>query len=84
MLTDTVTKELKEQIYKRALGACECTNAMGRCGHHPQARRCANSLGFTWEINCKEIEGPQTATNVIAMCEQCYRNSPAHWKSKGW
>jgi hypothetical protein len=84
MPTDTVIDEFKEQIYKRALGACECTNVMGRCGHHHQAGRCTNSLGFSWEIHRKELDGPQTATNVIALCEQCYRNTPAYRKSKGW
>ena len=80
----TVTEELKEQIYERAQGACECINATGRCAHHGPPGHCANSLGFSWEIQPKDVDGPVTVANLIAVCEQCYRNTPAYWKSRGW
>lgn len=83
-MLQTVTDELKEKIFQRAQGACECVNTAGRCGHHRQPERCANSLGFSWQLHPKQLEAPVTLNNVIAMCEQCYRNSPTYWKNKGW
>jgi hypothetical protein len=83
-MLDTVTDELKKQVYQRAQGACECANVMGRCAHHHPPGRCANSLGYSWKIQPKEAEGPITTTNLIALCEQCYRNTPAFQKTRGW
>jgi hypothetical protein len=83
-MLQTVPEELKTKILHRAQGACECTNPVGRCSHHRPPERCSNSLGFSWELHPKQLEAPVTLGNVVAMCEQCYRNSPAYWKSKGW
>ena len=74
------TAELRDQVFERARGACECT--MQKCGHH--SGRCPNSLGFSWELQRIEAGGPSAAANVMAICEQCYRNTPEYWESKKW
>jgi hypothetical protein len=79
MATSTVGA-LREQIYERARGACECTRQ--KCGHH--AGRCLNSLGYSWELQRIQADGPSMAVNLIALCEQCYHNTPDYWASKRW
>ena len=71
---------LREQVYVRARGACECTRQ--KCGHH--SGRCPNSLGYSWEPQRVDTDRPYTAVNAIALCEQCYRNTPEYWASKRW
>lgn len=70
---------LREDIYTRAKGQCECT--MKTCDHH--TGRCTNLLrGSSWDLHRLTAGGAYVPSNVLAMCEQCHPNTPSYGVGK--
>jgi len=65
---------IREDVYKRAGGKCECT--MKTCSHH--AGRCSAILRGEWEVHRLTAGGPYVLSNVIAMCQTCHRSTPSY------
>jgi hypothetical protein len=66
------TERLREAVYKRAGGLCECT--MKTCNH--RGARCNAVLGRNWELHRVSLDGGYILTNVIATCETCQSQLP--------
>jgi hypothetical protein len=64
---------IREDVYKRAGGKCECT--MKSCSHH--TGRCNAQLRGEREVHRVTAGGPYTLSNVIAMCQTCHRKTPS-------
>ena len=64
---------LREDVFARAGGRCECT--MKNCGH---TGRCSAMLRGEWEIHRINAGGAYTLSNVIGMCQTCHRNTPSY------
>jgi len=75
-----ISKETRSEVYRRAGGRCECT--MSVCSHHRAGTRCPRSLvsGY-WEAHHRWAEGPDTASNLIAMCATCHKNTRTYGRS---
>jgi len=65
---------LRDEVYRRAGGRCECT--MVTCSHH--SGRCNVVLRGEWEVHHVTAGGPDTLSNVKAMCQTCHRNTPSY------
>jgi hypothetical protein len=72
-MTDGPTQTLRDDVYRRADGRCECD--MKVCGH---AGRCTNALRGEWELHRRTAGGPYTMANVLGMCQTCHRNTPSY------
>ncbi len=69
-----ISESLRLEIYRRAGGRCECT--MSVCSHHSAGQRCPHTLvAGSWEVHHKTSGGPDTASNLIAMCATCHKNT---------
>lgn len=66
-----ISEETKKELYKRAGGICECI--MNVCDHRG---RCTRTLapGY-WDAHHKNADGPDTTSNLIAMCATCHKNT---------
>ena len=74
-----ITKDTRDEIFQRANGKCEC--AMNICDH---SGRCNKPLGYSWEAHHKTSVasgGTDTASNLIAMCEPCHKNTRTYGRS---
>lgn len=67
-----ITPETRTALYHRAGGRCECT--MNVCDHG--GRRCHRGLstGY-WEAHHRSSGGPDTLSNLVAMCATCHKNT---------
>ena len=72
-MADSPSQELRDAVYKRAGGRCECT--MKNCGH---TGRCTATLRGEWELHRVTAGGSYTLSNVIGMCQTCHRNTPTY------
>ncbi len=75
-----VRKSIKDKLYKRAGGRCECT--MSVCKHH--VGRCNKSLvpGY-WDAHHKtsvRSGGEDSLSNLVAMCATCHKNTRTYGK----
>ena len=70
----SISTKVKEDLYKRAGGKCECT--MSKCSHH--TGRCNAMLRGAWEAHRVTAGGAYTLSNLIAMCQICHRNTPSY------
>lgn len=72
-----ISEETRKALYSRAQGQCECTMAV--CNHHRPGQRCTRSLvaGY-WDAHHKTSGGPDTLSNLIAMCATCHKNTPSY------
>ena len=68
---------LRDDVYKRAGGRCECT--MKSCGH---TGRCTAMLRGEWEVHRLTAGGEYVLSNVIGMCQECHRNTPSYGVGK--
>jgi hypothetical protein len=68
------TQELRDAVYNRAGGKCECT--MGACSHH--TGRCNAMLRGEWEVRRITAGGAYTLSNVKGMCQTCHHNTPSY------
>jgi len=68
---------LRDEVYARARGRCECT--MKTCDH---AGRCSAMLRGEWEMHRITAGGPYTLSNVVGMCQTCHRNTPTYGVGK--
>ena len=68
---------LRDEVYERARGRCECT--MKTCGHNG---RCGVVLRGEWEVHRLTAGGPYVLSNVIGMCQTCHRNTPSYGVGK--
>ncbi len=73
-MADKATQELRDAVYKRAGGRCECT--MKSCSRH--AGRCTAELRGEWEVHRLSAGGAYALSNVIGMCQMCHRNTPSY------
>jgi len=69
-----VSAEMRAQLYRRAGGKCECR--MKLCSHH--TGRCNAVLRGAWHAHHIRAGGPDTLSNLIAMCQTCHRNTPSY------
>ena len=60
-------------LHQRAGRACECT--MRRCSHHTPGVRCNAMLRGEWHAHHRTAGGPDTLSNLTAMCQMCHRNT---------
>jgi len=75
-----ISQELRAELYKRAGGKCECT--MSVCSHHGAGQRCPHSLvAGSWEAHHKTAGGPDTLSNLIAMCATCHKNTGTYGRT---
>jgi len=70
--TVSVSEALRQQLYQRAGGRCECT--MQICDH--KGARCTRGLsaGY-WDAHHRTAGGPDTLSNLTAMCATCHKNT---------
>ncbi len=61
----------RQALYDRAGGKCECT--MRGCSHHVAGRRCNAMLRGPWHAHHRTAGGPDTLSNLTAMCQRCHR-----------
>jgi len=69
---------IREDVYARAGGKCECT--MSTCSHH--SGRCSAMLRGEWEVHRTIAGGPYILSNIKAMCQTCHRNTPSYGAGK--
>jgi HNH endonuclease len=75
-----VSPEIRRALYQRAGGRCECR--MRVCSHHAPGTRCTHSLsGSSWEAHHRTAGGPDTLSNLIAMCATCHKNTRTYGRS---
>ena len=72
-MPDSPSQQLRDEVYRRAGGQCECE--MTRCSHRG---RCTAMLRGAWELHRKVAGGSYTLSNVIGMCQTCHRNTPSY------
>lgn len=70
---------LRDEVYKRANGVCECT--MKTCKHH-EGRRCHVKLTGEWHIHHIVAGGPDVLSNVKGLCPECHHNTPSYGEGK--
>jgi hypothetical protein len=75
-----ISEETRKALYLRAGGKCECK--MMVCDHRG---RCSRKLtpGY-WEAHHRSARDGDTLSNLIAMCETCYKKTRTygrHYKS---
>lgn len=72
-----VSEATQKELYSRAGGRCECE--MTVCGHRG---RCTTglSLGY-WDAHHKVADGPDTLSNLTAMCATCHKNTRTYGRS---
>jgi hypothetical protein len=69
-----ISETLRKVLFARANGQCECT--MSDCKDHDAGKRCPNKLiAGKWEAHHKTSGGPDTLSNLIAMCSTCHENT---------
>ena len=68
-----VTAAIRQALYDRAGGKCECS--MRVCAHHRSGVRCNAMLRGPWEAHHQTAGGPDTLSNLTAMCQRCHRNT---------
>ena len=69
-----VSAQTRKELYARAGGRCECTVSV--CDHHKAGSRCLHGLhGEYWEAHHRSAGGPDTLSNLIAMCGSCHKNT---------
>ena len=73
-----ITKAVRDELYSRAGGRCECR--MTICDHGD--RRCSRGLspGY-WDAHHRSADGPDTPSNLIAMCATCHKNTRTYGRS---
>ncbi len=72
----SISQSLKDQLIRRAGGQCECE--MTVCDHKG---RCTRNLspGY-WDAHHRTAGGPDTLSNLIAMCATCHKNTRTYGK----
>lgn len=73
-----ISQTIKDELYKRAGGRCECT--MQSCDH--SGKRCTRGLsaGY-WDAHHRTAGGPDILSNLIAMCATCHKNTRTYGRS---
>lgn len=73
-MSNTLTQEVRDALFRRAGGRCECT--MTRCSNH--SGRCTAMLRGPWEAHRITAGGAYVLSNLKAMCQICHRNTPSY------
>jgi len=75
-----ISESTRQALYQRAGGRCECS--MSLCKHHRAGDRCPHylSLGI-WEAHHRTAGGPDTLSNLIALCATCHKNTRTYGRS---
>lgn len=69
-----ISEETRKELFKRAAGRCECR--MSVCNHHRAGQRCPHGLhSGSWEAHHRWAGGPDSLSNLIAMCATCHKNT---------
>ncbi|KKM70308.1 hypothetical protein LCGC14_1441960 [marine sediment metagenome] len=66
-----VSEATRRDLYRRAEGRCQCT--MKVCDHRGRCTR-GLSAGY-WDAHHRRAGGPDTPSNLIAMCATCHKNT---------
>lgn len=75
-----ISETIRQELHRRAGGRCECT--MSGCSHHRAGERCSHNLvAGSWEAHHKTSGGPDTLSNLIAMCATCHKNTRTYGRS---
>ena len=73
----SIPQSVRDEIYHRAGGQCECK--MSYCSHHRAGERCPHQLAYgSWEAHHVDENKPAIASNLIAMCATCHKNTPSY------
>lgn len=72
-----VSKKTKRELYARASGRCECEMLV--CDHTGRCKRGLSS-GY-WDAHHRNANGPDTPSNLIAMCATCHKNTRTYGRS---
>ena len=73
-----ISEETRKALYRRARGGCECS--MPSCDHRG---RCIHRLtAGHWEAHHRRAGGPDTLSNLIAMCATCHKKTRAYGRPK--
>lgn len=76
-MADKVPQSVRDDIYRRAGGRCECEMIV--CSH---SGRCSNGLYSPhWDAHHRSANGPAVASNLIAMCATCHKNTSTYGRS---
>ncbi len=70
-MAEQTSQELKDAIYRRAGGKCECQS----CASHQDP--CLNWLRPGWGVRRKSAGGELSLANAIAVCKTCNEASPS-------
>lgn len=76
----SISQNIKNELYKRANGRCECTMSVCNHGEH----RCPHGLsaGY-WDAHHKisvSVGGSDVLSNLTAMCATCHKNTRTYGK----
>jgi hypothetical protein len=71
---ETLTPQVRQELFNRAGGQCECTMAV--CQHHRANTRCPNTLRIgNWDAHRRTAGGVYELWNLLAMCKECHPNT---------
>lgn len=78
MSNEYCSPEVRQALYERAGGFCECT--MNNC--HPQVfpnARCFMPLvQGNWDAHRRIAGGQYQLWNLVAMCKECHQHTPSY------
>jgi hypothetical protein len=69
-MAEQASQELRDAVYRRAGGKCECQ----ACAAHQG--QCLNWLRAGWGVRRKSAGGELSSANAIAVCKACNEASP--------
>ena len=70
-MAEQAPQEVKDAVYRRAAGKCECQSCAGHQGP------CTNWLRPGWGVRRKTAEGGWSPANAIAVCKTCNESNPS-------
>jgi len=74
MANETLTPQVRQALFNRAGGRCECTMAV--CLDHAPNVRCNKTLTTgQWDAHRKQKSGVYELWNLTAMCKECHQNT---------
>ena len=72
-MAEQPTQELRDALYTRAGGYCECVE----CAQH--SGKCTNPLrNDVWEVYRIRAGGPYSPDNTRALCQACRRSATGY------
>lgn len=75
-MPDNPSPKLRERVYARAGGRCECR--LRSCGH---LGHCSSALRDDWILYRTNASAPYVLSNVIGLCHACH-SSPSTYGAR--